>query len=201
MAKLNDLTGKTFGNWKVLYRNGSTKNKAAIWHCKCLLCDSEHDVVGASLTSGASTKCRACVPRETLTMPYKNDPIRHVFSGMWQRCYDKNHKGYDRYGGRGIAICDEWLEDRQKFYDWAYANGYGSGMSIERIDIDKGYSPDNCTFIPLSEQSKNRSTSILVEIDGTTKTVADWCKTLGLTYGCVYSRIYRGMTPYQALTK
>ena len=153
-----------------------------------------------TLTSGRSTKCRSCVPRETLTKPFKGDPITHVFSGMWQRCYDKNHKSYDRYGGRGIHICDEWLNDRQTFYRWAYDNGYEKGMSIERIDIDGPYSPENCTFIPMAEQAVNKSTTRLITIDGITNSMAEWCRIYDINYDCVRSRINKGMDPVKAIT-
>ena len=176
MAKLNDISGKTFGNWEVLYRNGSTKNKMAIWHCRCNICGKEKDLVGQSLTQGRSTKCRSCSATIWQKREFTHDPIVHVFSGMWQRCYDINQPHYSDYGGRGIAICSEWLNNREEFYRWAYSNGYKQGMTIERKNVNLPYSPENCCFIPLSEQSANRRNSILITIDDKTQCLSWWCR-------------------------
>lgn len=180
MAKPNDLTGHTFNYWKVLYRNGS-KNTYAVWRCKCLLCGKEYDIVGQSLTQGRSTKCRSCSTKLAKQSEFTNDPIKYIFSGMWQRCYDKNHIHFLDYGGRGITVCDEWLKDRIKFYKWAYKNGYRKGLSIERIDNNKGYSPDNCCFIPKSNQSGNRRNSIIVTLNDKTQCLSWWCKEFNIS--------------------
>lgn len=179
MAKLNDLTNKTFGAWEVLYRNGSTPNKASIWHCRCTTCGAEKDIVGQSLTSGSSTMCRKCSAKLCQHHKYTNNPVKiSLWNGMKSRCYDKSHPRFKDYGGRGITICDEWLNNYELFCDWAYANGYKKGMSIERIDCNKGYSPDNCKFIPLSEQNRNRRNSIMITIGEETKCLQEWCNFL-----------------------
>lgn len=179
MAKLNDLTGKTFNFWEVLYRNGS-KNSYAVWRCKCLLCGKEYDIVGQSLIQGTTTKCRSCSTKIAKQSEFTNSPIKYIFSGMWQRCYDKNHKYYDFYGGRGIKICDEWLKDRKKFYKWAYSNGYKKGLSIERKDFNGDYCPENCCFIPKNQQNGNRRNSIMISIEGRTQCLSWWCKELNI---------------------
>lgn len=136
MAKLNDLTDKTFGMWYVMYRNGSTPNKASIWHCKCLSCGEEKDIVGQSLTNGKSTMCRKCSAKIYNAKKYANDKLkRSLYNGIKQRCYNPKSVHYKDYGGRGITMCDEWKNDSVAFCDWAYANGYKEGMSIERIDV------------------------------------------------------------------
>lgn len=83
---------------------------------------------------------------------------------MIQRCTDQRHRYYDRYGGRGITVCDEWRNDFQAFYDWAMANGYDENApqgqcTIDRVDNDKGYSPDNCRWVDMKTQRNNRSDS------------------------------------------
>ena len=199
MAKLNELTGKTFGNWKVLYRNGSTPNKAAIWHCKCLLCGSEHDINGYTLTSGASTKCRACVPRTTLVKPHRKDRIYTIFCGMMQRCHNPNSKGYKSYGGRGITVCAEWYKNPDAFIAWALSNGYQPDLTIERIDLNQGYSPDNCTWISASVQARNKRANAYVIYQGEKQCLSEACRLSGIKYESV--RSYKRRHPessYQA---
>lgn len=179
MSKLKDLTGKTFGNWQVLYRNG-TKNSYAVWRCRCNLCKKEYDVVGQSLFQGSSTKCRSCSTSQSKTKSFSKDPIKYIFSGMWQRCYDKNHIKFSQYGGRGITICEQWLNNREEFYKWAYKNGYTKGLTIERKDFNKGYSPDNCCFIPKSKQNGNRRNCIMIKIGNKTQCLSWWCKDLNI---------------------
>ena len=118
---------------------------------------------------------------------------------MKARCYDGNHKSYDNYGGRGIKIYTEWLNNPTSFYNWAYENGYDAGMTIERIDSDEGYNPSNCKFIPLKEQSSNRRSNNYIDIGGQVKTLSEWCRIYKINRNTVKSRIRRGMTPEEAL--
>ena len=75
---------------------------------------------------------------------------------MKNRCYYKGYHAYEHYGGRGITVCDDWLHNFQVFYDWAMANGYRDDLSIDRIDSNKGYSPQNCRWATMAEQNKNK---------------------------------------------
>lgn len=185
MPKLNDLTGKTFGNWVVLYRNGSTPNKAAIWRCRCSLCGNEYDVSGYSLTSGASTKCRHCVPKVTLKKPHRNERIYNIFNGMMARCYNSNNSRYSDYGGRGVTVCSEWYKNPDAFFEWAFANGYHDGLSIDRINNNLGYSPDNCRWVEFSEQAQNRRNCVYVIHNGERKTLSSACRLADVNFDTV----------------
>ena len=195
MAKLNDLTGKTFGNWKVLYRNGSSPRNFALWHCKCMLCGQEKDVVGQSLTSGASTKCRNCVPRTALTKPHRKERIYSLYTGIKQRCYDPNARSYKAYGGKGIGMCEEWKNSPDAFFGWAFSSGYTDDMTIERIDNDKGYSPNNCTWIPMNKQSANRCMNNSIQYKGNTYNLTEACRHAGVNLGTLksYRKRHRDM--------
>lgn len=184
MARLNDLTGMRFGDWLVLRRDGSTPNKAAVWLCKCTLCGSERKVVGASLTSGASTKCRKCVPRTALAKPHRNERIYHIYTAMKQRCYNKNSFGYKNYGGMGIKICKEW-DDFNTFYNWAMANGYADNLTIDRIDCCGDYEPSNCRWVNYDVQSANRRNVHKINYNGVTLSLSAACREIGKDRSCV----------------
>lgn len=197
MARLNDLTGKTFGNWLILYRSGSTPNKASIWHCKCNLCGSERDVVGSSLVSGASTKCRSCVPRQTLSKPHRKDRIYHIYSAMKQRCNNPKAKHYDIYGGRGIKVCEEWEKSADTFIQWAFANGYNDSLTIDRIDCNQGYFPDNCRWVSNNVQSANRRTTHLINYKGEQMPLTQACNLAGICKDSVSWRVKKHGMSYQ----
>ena len=189
MAKLNDLTGKTIGSWYVMYRNGQTANKAAVWHCRCTICGTENDVAGYSLTSGASTKCRSCVPKLTLSKPYRRTSLYNSYCAMMNRCNNPSSASYDDYGGRGITVCDEWNGSPDAFIEWALSTGYIEGLTIDRIDVDKGYSPSNCRWITLSEQARNKRTTIFINYNGETLCLSEACRKAGISLSAVRNRI------------
>lgn len=111
---------------------------------------------------------------------------------MRYRCYNINDKEYSWYGGRGITICDEWLNDFMSFYDWSMNNGYQDNLTIDRIDNNKGYSPINCRWTTRKEQARNTRRNRLITIDGETKCLAEWCEVFNLNYHTVKRRLYRG---------
>lgn len=115
-----------------------------------------------------------------------------IYYAMKTRCYNPNHDHYKDYGGRGIKICDEWLNSPWKFYQWALHNGYAKGLSIDRIDHEKGYFPENCRWATQKEQCNNTRKNILLEYKGQTKTLAQWCDVLNLKYSRIYHRLFVG---------
>lgn len=125
--------------------------------------------------------------------------IYYIFNGMKDRCYNNKNKSYKDYGGRGITICDEWLNDFVVFYKWATENGYKEGLSIERIDVNKGYSPENCAWIPKEMQAKNTRKNVFYEYKGEKKILGDWAKQYNLPFTCVRRRLNRGWTLERAL--
>lgn len=118
--------------------------------------------------------------------------IYKVYDHMRYRCYNINDKEYSWYGGRGITICDEWLNDFMSFYDWSMNNGYQDNLTIDRIDNNKGYSPINCRWTTRKEQARNTRRNRLITIDGETKCLVEWCEVFNLNYHTVKRRLYRG---------
>lgn len=125
--------------------------------------------------------------------------IYYVWKGMKQRCTNPKHCGYPNYGGRGIAVCDEWLHNFQAFYGWAMENGYKDGLSIDRIENNKGYSPDNCRWISRKAQNINKRTTHYIQIGKEKKSTSEWCEQYGMNYKTVRSRLRYGWTPEEAL--
>lgn len=126
--------------------------------------------------------------------------IYNIWKDMKRRCYCKTRKDYSRYGGRGITICDEWLHDFQAFFDWAMVNGYKDDLTIDRIDSNKGYSPDNCRWATIKEQDNNKRNNRLLTYNGKTQTVTQWAEDLNINESTLRSRIDRGLTDEQVLT-
>lgn len=120
---------------------------------------------------------------------------------MKTRCYNPNSKWFKYYGARGVTICDEWLSDSMKFILWAINNGYRDDLTIDRINVDGQYSPDNCQWIPKSEQSNNRTLKHQLTYNGETKSIADWSRETGLQWNIIYYRIHNcGWPVEKALT-
>lgn len=119
----------------------------------------------------------------------RDHPLYRTWQHMKNRCYNPNSKDYKDYGERNITVCDLWKDDFVEFLYWALKHGWKQGLSIERIDINKGYSPDNCTWIPLAEQSKNRRTVRFVTYKGETHNLAEWSRITGIARRTLESRL------------
>ena len=117
--------------------------------------------------------------------------LYQIWQGMKGRCYNPHDTRYDRYGGRGIIVCDEWRENFQAFYDWAVQNGYDETLTIDRIDNDGNYCPDNCRWSSKEEQARNRSSNINITIGNATKTLTEWCEIFQVDYKMVVARYKR----------
>ena len=191
MGKFRDITGKRFGRLTVVSR-AESKNSKTFWDCICD-CGKSAKVHIYNLTIGKTQSC-GCLNREIIVKNSKNHglcahPLYSIWKAVKRRCYNKNVSVFHYYGGRGIAICDEWICDFKNFYEWAIKNGYKSGLSIDRINNNGNYSPENCRWSTMSEQARNRRNSMVVSYNGEAKHLLEWCKILGLNYGTVKGRL------------
>lgn len=119
---------------------------------------------------------------------------------MKSRCYNKNNKNYHQYGGNGITVCNEWLDNYQTFRIWATENGYSDELTLDRIDFESDYTPNNCRWVSIKKQQNNRSNNRYIEFNGEVKTLSEWCEDLGLNKSTISSRINReGTEPLIAL--
>ena len=194
MPKEIDLTGMRFGYLTVLERDTEEyiwKNNArgVKWICQCD-CGNIKSVFGCNLRSDKTRSCGCLSGRRGLDKPQRvkhrttehDARLRCIYGGMIQRCYNENNCGYREYGGRGIKMCREWYARNGfwAFRDWALENGYREDLTIDRIDNDKGYSPDNCRWATTREQANNKRNNIIIEIEGQKHSLTEWAEKLGI---------------------
>ena len=128
--------------------------------------------------------------------------LYEVWHHMKSRCYYTKNKNYNAYGGRGIAVCDEWKNDFMSFYNWAMENGYDDTLTIDRIDNNKGYSPNNCRWATAKQQVMNRTNTLQIAYKGKTKPLMEWCEILNLSYNTIWTRLHKyNWTVEKAFTK
>ena len=166
-----DLVGKKFGRLTAIKRVG-TQNGHVTWLCKCD-CGNETVVSASTLKSGYTKSC-GCLWKDSIyefnhserrkettrkaktKHGMKGTRIYRILQAMRQRCRNSNVPCFKYYGGRGIAVCDEWEKSFQSFYDWSIANGYSDELTIDRIDVNGNYEPSNCRWVSMAEQNKNK---------------------------------------------
>lgn len=131
---------------------------------------------------------------------YSMTRLYGIWAGMKTRCFNPNEKKYKCYGGRGIGMCDEWKNDFTSFALWAVGNGYSESLSIDRINPNEGYNPQNCRWCDMKTQQNNRTNNHRLEYNGETHTIAEWAKITGIKRHTIDQRIRYGWTIERILT-
>lgn len=204
MLKIRDLTGQQFGRLTVVQATEKRdKSGCVIWECLCE-CGNTCEVSVNRLTIKGHSRKRSCgclqlEMRKTTIHGESGTILYHKWKGMFDRCYNPNAKNYKYYGSRGIAVCEEWLNSYESFRDWALSSGYTEGLSLDRIDPNKNYCPENCRWITMQAQQGNKRSNIVVTMDGITHNLAEWCEILDLPYKTIHARIRRGWDAVKAL--
>lgn len=179
MAKLVDETGNRYGRLRVIERAGTNNHKKALWLCRCD-CGNTVIAIGSSLRSGIVKSC-GCLHNEAAAENGRksranitkhngsHERLYYVWRSMRSRCFDTKHPRFKDWGGRGITVCDEWANSYEAFKKWAYENGYDPNAArgeytIDRIDNDGNYCPENCRWATAKEQAQNRVRGREVEV-------------------------------------
>lgn len=192
-----NLVGKRFGRLIVLEYAGEKK-----WKCQCD-CGETTVADGDSLRSGNKRSC-GCLQTEMYKRAKcvkhgeSNSPTYIRWLSMKRRCYYPKNVGYPNYGGRGIKVCDRWLGEHG-FENFLVDMGEAPSReySLDRIDVNGDYTPENCRWATWKEQSNNKRTNRKFTHNGRTHTVTEWCEELGLNLHGVFSRIHRGLTKFE----
>lgn len=205
-----DLCGQRYGRLTVVRKAENASNGKSQWLCRCD-CGNKKTVRRTNLLGGSTMSC-GCLQKEAGA---KNAPLaaaalkthgmsktrlNRIFKGIVNRCYNQNSPAYKDYGARGITVCGEWLRSRELFFRWARENGYADHLSIDRIDNNRGYSPDNCRWATNTEQSNNTRRNRVISLDGIEKTLAQWARQYGIPLRTLWARLDSGWSEARAIT-
>ena len=196
MSRKIDITGNRYGRLVVLREDGKTEHGDLRWLCKCD-CGKTKTITGSKLKSGWTKSC-GCLQKEKISKRMikhglSNSRLYGIWENMKERCYRPSNNRYYRYGGRGIKICDEWL-DFNNFAEWADKSGYKEGLSIERIDVDGDYEPKNCCWIPLKKQTQNRSNTVWIDYQDKRVCMSEFAREMGVSINVIKNRIRHGLS-------
>lgn len=200
MTKEIDITGKRHGRLLVVERAGTRivrGQNVRTWRC---LCDCGNEVFVTKEQLVDKKSC-GCLRKDMYSTPEMNPNFRHgectdshsrlygIYCNMLKRCLSQKDAQYKNYGGRGITVCDDWLHDPASFLSWARCNGYRDDLTLDRIDVNSGYSPDNCRFVDRKTQGNNTTRNHHITYNGKTLTMSEWADETGIPYYTLRSRI------------
>lgn len=189
---LKDLAGCTFGRVTVISRVENDAKGQSQWLCRCE-CGRESVLRSDTARAGCNRKCGCSVV--AVSRGFTRHPLCSVWTGMMHRCYSPNHSSFRYYGGRGITVCERWHKLENFLADMG---DRPAGTSIDRIDVNGNYCPENCRWATSLEQARNRRKNYRLEVGGVEMTLYEAAATLGLTHGTLWSRLQRGWTPSEA---
>lgn len=204
-SSVKDIVNIKFGRLTVIERGPNQTRKCgqkfATWICKCD-CGNTAVVAGYRLRNGSTKSC-GCFRSEMMATHRKsNTKLYSVWASMRKRCNSEKDDSYKHYGGRGIKVCDAWNNSFEEFYKWSMENGYKEGLSIDRIDVNGDYYPENCRWATWIEQANNTRKNKFLTFNGETYTMAEWARITGIPEGVIQLRLSRlGWSVERALTE
>lgn len=205
MAKLKDITNHIFGRLKVL-NFSKKKNSVYLWECLCE-CGNITVVSAGALKTGNTKSCGCLRKEETTkrktlhgnTSKGKIPPIYSVWNAMLRRCTNTKDVNYKHYGGRGITVCEEWKE-YINFYNWAINNNYSEKLTLDRINNNESYCPNNCRWVTMKVQANNKRNNRILVVNGISMNLNQWAKQLSISSTALRNRINRGWSIEDTVT-
>jgi hypothetical protein len=206
---VRDLTGQVFGRLTAIAEHGRSEAGRVLWRCQCA-CGVERIVLAGSLTRGQTVSCgcrhRPLPPpkppkpqtKRQQVVATKRTKEYQAWASMINRCYNDRSPWFKHYGGRGIEVCDRWLYTPVWFIK-DMGDAPSKSHSLERIDNDGPYSPENCVWALPKDQGRNRRTNKVISFCGTKATAVEWAEFIGISPAAFHSRLRRGMPPVLAL--
>lgn len=196
MGKKIPMIGNRFGRLVVIEEAPKHPSGHARWLCKCDCGSITDPILGTDLRTGKVLSCK-CLHKELLSERVKTHGktrtrLYRIWQNMRNRCNLPSVPCHRCYGERGITVCEEWNASYQVFEIWALSNGYSEKLTLDRIDNDKGYSPENCRWVSRLAQANNLRKNIIVDIGGESHTLAEWSHISGIKYSTLYARYMRG---------
>lgn len=190
---MKELAGKRFERLTVASKSDRADRNGPYWECVCE-CGKKVVVRQAHLLNGNTKSC-GCLHKHTLIQRNQkhggaHTKLYYVWQAMRKRCNDPRSKSYKYYGARGIKVSLEWEENYQRFRDWAISSGYKDGLTIDRIDTNKGYYPENCRWTNKETQMNNTRRNNCITHNGRTQTLSQWAKELLIKPTTLRNRIY-----------
>lgn len=170
-------------------------------------CGNVKSIIEYNVKRGATISCGCYLKANRLngnchrTYGFSHTRIDNIYKTIIARCYQPSNNRYYIYGARGIVMCDEWKNDKTKFFEWAFANGYAENLTIDRIDPNGNYCPENCRWVDYIAQANNKTNNHRETIDGETHTLAEWSRISGINQTLILTRLKRGWTPKDAVFK
>lgn len=192
-----DLIGKRFGKLVVLSFAGKTARRQSLWVVKCD-CGNDRTVRGSNLRSGHTKSC-GCIKGGIITHGMSKSPEYSVWKAMLNRCRNPKARLFHRYGGRGIRVCDRWHTFANFILDMGMRPS--SAYTIERIDNNGDYTPENCKWATRTAQCQNTSRNHLITFHNETLCLSEWSRRMGIKYSTIAFRLKAGWSVERALTE
>ena len=199
MSRYKDISGQKFGRLTALHVLHNNGTKCTYWLCVCE-CGNLKEVRGGELRNGQIKSC-GCLNRVPTIVKHHqyNTRLYRVYHAMKQRCYNKNSTAYKDYGGRGIIICNEWVNSFDVFRAWAIHNSYDDSLTIDRVDVNGNYEPSNCRWVDRKQQQNNRRNTIYITYNGKTQTITQWAEELNIKQNTIRTRYFLGWSDEECL--
>lgn len=204
MKKQKSLVGNRYGKLIVIDDLGHYNNSIHFWSLVRCDCGNEFPTMDSFLRTGRKYQCRECARKKHISHNMTGKRLYRVYAGMKRRCYSPTDDAYKHYGGRGIKICQEWLENPSSFFEWAYEHGYKEDAAygectIDRIDVNGDYCPENCRWADEVTQGNNKQNTYYVQYKGKQTPLKEVAKDVGIKYNTLYNRLSKGYSIDEAI--